>query len=75
MQHTIIQICGKIYACALGYKKYKVSDIKQIEDTDISVLENTQDNMITLITCVKNVPSKRLCVQAKEISNLNKDGF
>jgi LPXTG-site transpeptidase (sortase) family protein len=63
------------YACALGYKKYKVSDIKQIEDTDISVLENTQDNMITLITCVKNVPSKRLCVQAKEISNLNKDGF
>lgn len=57
------------YACSLGYKKYKVSDIKEIEDTDVSVLENTQDNMITLITCVKNVPTKRLCVQAKEISN------
>lgn len=63
------------YACALGYKKYKVFDVKEIEDTDVSVLENTQENIITLITCVKNVPSKRLCVQAKEILNSNEESF
>ena len=63
------------YACALGYKKYKVFDVKEIEETDVSVLENTQENIITLITCVKNVPSKRLCVQAKEILNSNEESF
>ncbi len=55
------------YTCIFGKKNYRVSDIRQIEDTDTSVLENTQDNIITLITCVKNKPSKRLCVQAIEI--------
>ncbi|MCI8470441.1 MAG: sortase [Clostridia bacterium] len=55
------------YACVLGQKTYKVCDIKEIEYTDISVLENTIENRITLITCIKNNPSKRLLVQAIEI--------
>lgn len=54
------------YICALGHKKYEVFEIKEIEDTNVSVLEDTQDNIITLITCIKNNPSKRLCVQARE---------
>ena len=31
-----------------------------------SNLEETEDNRITLITCVRNRPNKRLCVQAIE---------
>lgn len=34
-----------------------------IKDTDWSHLENTEDNKITLITCVENEPSYRRCIQ------------
>lgn len=37
-----------------------------IYETDWSYLEETEDNRITLITCVRNRPNKRLCVQAIE---------
>lgn len=50
-----------------GTRTYKVSEITQIDDTDWSKLANTEENKITLITCVKNVPLKRLCIQASEI--------
>lgn len=46
---------------------YKVTDIKVIKDTDMSVLENSENNKLTLITCVKNRSTQRLCVQAEEI--------
>ena len=55
------------YTTEYGTRTYKVSQIIQIDDTDWSYLANTKDNRITLITCVKNVPEKRLCVQATEI--------
>lgn len=55
------------YTNILGTKNYKVFNSKQIEETDLNCLENTQDNILTLITCVKNVPNKRLCVQAIEL--------
>lgn len=38
-----------------------------ISSTDYSYLNEMGDNRITLITCVKNQPSLRLCVQAVEI--------
>lgn len=50
-----------------GTRTYKVSEITEIEDTDWSKFARTEDNRITLVTCVKNVPSKRFCVQAIEI--------
>lgn len=50
-----------------GTKTYKVSEIVEIEDTDWSRFASTKDNRITLVTCVKNVPTKRYCVQAIEI--------
>ena len=40
-----------------------------IKDTDWSKLENTQDNRITLITCVENVPDSRRCIQGIEIQD------
>lgn len=55
------------YTNVLGINNYKVFSIKQIEETDLNCLENTQTDILTLITCVKNVPSKRLCVQAAKI--------
>lgn len=55
------------YTTEYGTRNYEVSSITEILDTDWSMLSNTTDNRITLITCVKGVPSKRLCIQAKEI--------
>lgn len=47
-------------------KVYEVSKNKIIKDTDWSYLENTEDNRITLITCVENQPDFRRCVQGIE---------
>ncbi len=47
-------------------KKYEVINQNIIKDTDWYCLENTKENMLTLITCVENQPEYRRCVQAKE---------
>lgn len=47
-------------------RKYTVKTLKIIKDTDWSLLENTKDNRITLITCVENEPEYRRCIQAIE---------
>lgn len=54
------------YITKFQEKSYKVVNIKEIKDTDVSVLEGTEDNRITLITCIANKGDKRLCVQAVE---------
>lgn len=56
------------YTSFLGSKEYAVLDVTQIDETDWTKLENTNDNMLTLITCVKGEHSKRLCVQAIEVN-------
>lgn len=55
------------YSSCLGNKEYTISTIKQIEETDWSMLEDTEDNRITIITCVKGQKNLRLCVQAIEV--------
>lgn len=55
------------YISYLGTKNYEVSKVVEISEKDWSLLKNTDENIITLITCIKNQPEKRLCVQAKEI--------
>ena len=45
-------------------KTYKVESINIIKDTDWTYLGNTDEDIITLITCVRNKPEYRLCVQA-----------
>ena len=49
---------------------YEVVKNKIIKDTDVKVLDSTEENVLTLITCVENEPEYRRCVQAKE-KNLN----
>lgn len=55
-----------LYTSFLGAKEYVVENIQKIDETDFSFLEDTKDNRLTLITCVYNSPSQRLCVQAIE---------
>ena len=54
------------YLSCLGKREYIVSDIQVISETDWTMLEETGDNRITIITCVKGRPEVRLCVQAME---------
>lgn len=56
-----------IYTSRFGEREYKVFSSRQIEETDLSPLKNTEENIITLITCVKGQKNKRLCIQAIEI--------
>lgn len=55
-----------IYKTRMGERRYEVCSIKEIRDTDWSVISNSDDNMITLITCINNKPDYRLCVQGIE---------
>ena len=48
--------------------QYEVEKLVIIKETDWSYLEPTNDNRVTLITCVKDSPEYRLCVQGKEIT-------
>lgn len=54
------------YISFLGTKNYYVTKVMTIDETDWSLLEDTDENMLTLITCVKGQRSNRLCVQAME---------
>lgn len=47
-------------------KNYEVEECRIIKDTDWNYLEETEDNMLTLITCVENQPEYRRCIQAIE---------
>lgn len=58
-----------IYTTEQGTKEYEVTLSIIIKDIDWSYLEETEDNRITLITCVENKPEYRRCIQAKEINN------
>ena len=55
-----------IYKTRMGERRYMVCEIEEIEETDWSVISNSDDNMITLITCINNKPEYRLCVQGIE---------
>lgn len=47
-------------------KEYKVEKISIIKDKDWNCLENTEKNIITLITCVENQPEYRRCIQGRQ---------
>lgn len=49
-------------------RQYKVDNIQTIFETDWSLLENTTENKLSLITCIANKKNQRLCVQATEIT-------
>ena len=54
------------YTTKLGTKKYAVTSVRKINAADFSFLRETSDNRLTLITCVKNEPNFRRCLQARE---------
>lgn len=54
------------YTSFLGTKEYKVNNITQISATNWSKLEKSNENILTLLTCVRKKPDQRLCVQALE---------
>ncbi len=47
-------------------REYIVEENYIIKDTDLTCLENTEENIITLITCVENEPEYRRCIKAIE---------
>lgn len=57
-----------IYYTEHGRREYSVVVNKIIKQTDWSYIKNTEDNRITLITCVENMYEYRRCIQAVEIS-------
>lgn len=48
-------------------RNYKVDNIQTVLETDWSLLQETEQNKLTLVTCVANKKLQRLCVQATEI--------
>lgn len=48
----------------LGTRTYRVKAVQKIASTQVSVLDATTQNQLTLITCVANQPSYRWCVTA-----------
>lgn len=65
--HNLKQGDEIVYQTKIGKRRYTVYENKIIHSTDWSVIENTNDNRLTLITCVKNNKDKRLCIRAKEV--------
>lgn len=68
---------GKIYTLSegdkitlttkLGTRSYRVYSVDKINKEDVSVLEISRENVITLVSCVMNQPNYRWCVQAIEV--------
>lgn len=54
------------YKTKFGERRYQVAEIENIDSKDWSMLANTKENSVTLITCVKNNPNLRLCIRAIE---------
>lgn len=52
------------YKTALGEREYTVSEVKEIAEDDWSSLSRTEDDRLTLITCITGKPNMRLMVQA-----------
>lgn len=66
--HTLSAGDQITYTTKLGTRTYEVFFVGQISETDFSRLGRTNENQITLITCVRDVRDMRWCVQAREVS-------
>lgn len=62
-----------IYTYGEIQRTYIVTQNIQISDIDWSYLENTEENKITLITCIENKPEYRRCVQGVEKVSVNEE--
>ena len=57
------------YSTVYGTRTYAVILVRTISDSDWSYLQATADNRITITTGLADRPSKRVCVQAVEVSS------
>ena len=57
------------YTTSEGTRTYEVETVTTISSTNWSYLEPTDDNRLTLITCVAGDYSRRWCVQAVEVDS------
>lgn len=55
------------YETSYGIRNYKIILKERIQDDDYSYLNWSDENMVTLITCVENSPSERWVIQAMEV--------
>jgi len=55
------------YSTSLGTMRFSVFSVRQVNEYDTSCLNPTAENIITLTTCVRDIPSLRWVVQAKQI--------
>lgn len=57
-----------IYKTVYGERKYQVYEKEKIQETNwTKIMENKNENTITLITCITNERENRLCVKAVEV--------
>ena len=57
-----------IYKTVYGERKYQVYEKEKIQETNwTKIMENKNENTITLITCITNEREYRLCVKAVEV--------
>lgn len=52
----------------LGTRTYTVYSVRKVSVNDVSVLDSTGENIVTLVTCVMNQPDYRWCVQARQVT-------
>ena len=54
------------YITKYSIQEYYITEIKEIEETNLSVLNPTEQDQVTMITCIKNQRDKRLCIIASK---------
>lgn len=52
----------------LGTRTDTVYSVRKVSVNDVSVLDSTGENIVTLVTCVMNQPDYRWCVQARQVT-------
>lgn len=48
-------------------KTYLIKEIREIDETDLSILNSTKEDRITLITCIANQNKKIMCYWNRRI--------
>lgn len=66
--HTLKSGDQVIYTTKLGTRTYEVYFVGQVCETDLSRLGRTEENIVSLYTCVRDIPELRVCVQARQVS-------
>jgi sortase A len=59
-----------VYTTKYGTRTYAVYSVNKVNVNDTSSLSWSGENILTLITCVSNVPEQRFSVQAKEVKQV-----